>query len=100
MRGRSNKALQAAGWIERDRGGCWSLSSAGRAYVRSLLAAYTRDDAARDLAGGRLDVPGPSGRSNVRERESAAARRRRLREPVFSEKARRAQRTGVDAGVG
>ena len=72
MRPRTNEDLQAAGWISWSPGGGWRFTRAGRAYMRHLLALYTREDAARDLA-------------RLRERHP---RRRQAREPVFGERAR------------
>ena len=47
---RSEVDLQAAGWIVWVPGGGWRVSPAGRAYMKRLLAAYTRADADRDRA--------------------------------------------------
>ena len=46
----SNEALQAAGWLAWTLGGGWRLTKAGRGRIRRLLALYTREDVARDLA--------------------------------------------------
>ena len=46
----SNEDLQAAGWLAWSPGGGWRLTRAGRGRIRHLLALYTREDAARDLA--------------------------------------------------
>ena len=84
---RTNRDLQAAGWISWSPGGGWRLTRAGRAYIRRLLALYTREDAARDLA--RLDAGRrPFDPFNRAVRDPKWARWRREREPVFGERAR------------
>ena len=72
VRSRSNRDLQAAGWIVWALGGGWRLTRAGRRYIQRLLEVYTRGDAARDLA-------------RLRGRR---ARRRQAREPVFGGRGR------------
>ena len=84
VRSRSNRDLQAAGWLAWSLGGGWRLTRAGRTFIRRRLALYTREDAARDLAreaAERMPV------------ERAApdpkwARWRREREPRFGERER------------
>ena len=67
VRSRSNEDLQAAGWLAWTPGGGWRVTRAGRTFIRRLLALYTRDAAARDLARLR-GRPGPG---------------RQARDPVF-----------------
>ncbi len=66
VRWHSTEDLQAAGWLAWSPGG-WRLTQAGRTFIRQLLALYTREDAARDLARLRGRHPG----------------RRQDRDPVF-----------------
>lgn len=84
VHGRSNRDLQAAGWISWSPGGGWRLTRAGQAYIRHLLTLYTREDAARHLA------RGAAGRRPVERavRDPKWERMRRMREPVFGERAR------------
>ena len=70
----SNEDLQAAGWLAWTPGGGWRLTKAGRGRIRRLLAQYTREDAARDLA--RLRGRRPA-------RDPKWTRMRREREPRF-----------------
>ena len=56
VRRRSNRDLQAAGWLAWSPGGGWRLTRAGRTYIRRLLALYTREDAARRTGGARSEV--------------------------------------------
>lgn len=64
---RSTEDLQAAGLVAWSPGGGWRVTRAGRTFIRRLLALYTRDAAARDLARLR-GRPGPG---------------RQARDPVF-----------------
>ena len=50
VRSRSNRDLQAAGWLAWTPGGGWRLTQAGRRYIQRLLEVYTREDADQDLA--------------------------------------------------
>ena len=74
---RSNENLHAAGWIAPAPGGGWRLTRAGRAYIRRFLAAYTREEADRDLA---------RCRGRRAARDPKRERMRREREPVFGDR--------------
>ena len=75
----STEDLQAAGLVAWSPGCGWRVTRAGRRFIRRLLALYTREDAAHDLA-------------RLRRRRAAPdpkwARWRREREPVFGDRAR------------